>query len=59
MKGVFVPGGTPEEIDLSPEVRRALEAEIKSLCPHKETSTPVRHESGVKLTKCKKCGVYL
>jgi tripartite-type tricarboxylate transporter receptor subunit TctC len=70
MKGVFVPGGTPEEMisfmedklkdkDLSPEVRRALEAEIKSLCPHKETSTPVRHESGVKLTKCKKCGVYL
>lgn len=70
MAGVFVPGGTPEEMisfmedklkeeGLSPVIRNMLEAEIKSLCPHKETYTPIRHESGVKLTKCKRCKAYL
>jgi len=68
--GVFVPGGTPEEMisfmedklkegGISSAERHMLELEIKSLCSHKETYTPIRHESGVKLTKCKRCKAYL
>ena len=64
---VFVPGGTPEEMisfmeeklkdkDLCESVRAMLKKAINEMCPHTHTSTPVRHESGIRLTRCNKCG---
>lgn len=64
---VFVPGGTPEEMisfmeekikngNLTESLKNKLRRSIKSMCQHKETYNPVRHESGAKLTRCKKCG---